>query len=256
VKRRHVLRHLRYIGSIVTSGTPEPESTGGNEEEIVANFCSKCGAEVSSDKKFCTSCGAPMAAGAAPPFTSQPFSAQPGPPYLQPFPSPPPSGGSSALKIVLIVVAVVVGLGIIGVGVVAFGAWRLSRSIHVEQRGDGMTLHTPGGTISANQSQTSSADELGADIYPGAVSGHGGMKMNLPNGSLVSSSFTTTDSKDKVIAFYKSRFGEGSSVIDTPNGAILSVKKGHSEAVMVTITAQNEGKTQISIMHTKNSKPS
>ena len=82
--------------------------------------------------------------------------------------------------------------------------------------------------------------------------------MDLPNGSMATGVFVTTDSKDQVVAFYKSKFGSGASVIDTPNGAIISMKKGSHEAVMVTITAESsagKGKTQISIVHTTSNKP-
>jgi hypothetical protein len=120
-----------------------------------------------------------------------------------------------------------------------------------------VTVNTPGGSITTNEAQTFTASELGTDIYPGAQSGHGSMKMDLPTGSMVTGIFVTSDSKDQVVAFYKSKFGSGASVYDTANSALLTLNKGQQEAVMVTVTAdssQDGGKTRVSIVHTKSSK--
>lgn len=222
----------------------------------MASFCTKCGAAVTPDKQFCTACGAPTGAVAG--------YAQASPPPPQgfgPVPGAPggavgaPGSGSSAAKVILIVLAVFVGLSILGACIFAFTVWRFSRAIHVDGHGDKVTLRTPGGTIVANQGTTYSASDLGTDIYPGAVTGHGSMKMDLPSGSMVTGVFVTPDSKDQVVNFYKSKFGSNASVIDTQNGAILTLSKGDHESVMVTISAnssQYEGKTQIAIVHSKN----
>ena len=217
----------------------------------MASFCTKCGAAVTPDKQFCTACGAPTGAVAA--YAQVP---PPPPQYVGPAPGTvgAPGSGSSAVKVILIVLAIFVGLGILGASIFAFTVWRFSRAIHVEGNGGKVTLHTPGGSIVANQGNTYSASDLGTDIYPGAATGHGSMKMDLPSGSMVTGVFVTPDSKDQVVNFYKSKFGSNASVIDTQNGAILTLSKGDHESVMVTISAnsQYEGKTQIAIVHSKN----
>ena len=212
----------------------------------MASFCAKCGAEISSDKQFCTACGAPPAAASAVAAAAQPA-------------APPASSGTSAVKIILIIVAVFVGLGILGA--VAFGlmVWRVSRAIHVSGPGGQVTMSTPGGTFTANPSKTYSASELGTDIYPGAQPGHGGMRMDLPTGSMVTAVFVTSDSKEQVVAFYKAKFGSEASVMDTPSGAVITLPRSQQESVMVTVTAnssQYDGKTQIAIVHTKSNKTS
>ena len=213
------------------------------KEIIVASFCTKCGAQVPSDKQFCASCGA-----AAPAQTSA----------VQPTTAPAKSGGS-AVKIILIIVAVIVGLGLIGVGVAGYTVYRVSRAIHGNGTTNTMTITTPEGKVNLNTNETYSASDLGTDIYPGAQSIHGGMRMELPTGSMVTGVFVTSDSKDQVVAFYKTRFGSGASTFDTSDGAILTLPKGQQESVMVTITAkpsQNDGKTKVVIVHTKNNKAS
>jgi ribosomal protein L40E len=213
------------------------------KEIIVASFCTKCGAQLPSDKQFCASCGA-----AAPAQTSA----------VQPTTAPAKSGGS-AVKIILIIVAVIVGLGLIGVGVAGYTVYRVSRAIHGNGTTNTMTLTTPEGKVNLNTNETYSASDLGTDIYPGAQSIHGGMRMELPTGSMVTGVFVTSDSKDQVVAFYKTKFGSGASTFDTSDGAILTLPKGQQESVMVTITAkpsQNDGKTKVVIVHTKNNKAS
>ena len=238
----------------------------------MTSFCTKCGAAVPPDTQFCPNCGTPMAAPApttappayAPVSTTPPAYTPVGtnPQYPPAYPAaaaPVPSGGSSAVKIILIILAIFIGLGLIGAGIFAFTIWRVSRAIHVEGNGsDGkMTLSTPGGSISADTSKTYSSSELGTDPYPGASKSKGGMKMDLPTGSMVSSVYTTSDSKDQVLAYYKDKLGSKASVIDTQDGAIITLAKDDKETVMVTINAkpdQNDGKTQIAIVHTKSNK--
>jgi hypothetical protein len=162
------------------------------------------------------------------------------------------------VKIVLIVLAVLVGLGILGAAGVAFTVWRVAHAIHTSgfsttSNGGTVTVNTPGGSISTNTAQTYSADDLGTDIYPGATQGKGGMQMDLPTGKMVTAVFVTSDSKDQVTAFYKSKLGSDGSTFDAPTGTVMSVNKSPNDAVMVTITnnaSENQGKTQITIVHT------
>ncbi len=137
--------------------------------------------------------------------------------------------------------------------------WRVTRAIRVEGPNGQVTVKTAEGTITANQSSTLTASELGADIYPGALTGQGSMKMDLPTGSMVTGVFVTSDSKEQVLAFYKGKFGSAASVIDTSDSAIVTLNKGQDENVMVTITANSSkyaGKTQIAIVHTRSKKSS
>jgi hypothetical protein len=181
----------------------------------MASFCAKCGSAISANEQFCTSCGAAAAThGAAP---AQPNAAQPA--------AVPAKSGSSTVKIILIIVAVIVGLGILGLGAIGYVGWRISRAIHIDGNGAQMTLQTPEGKVNLNSSETFTASELGVDPYPGAESTRGGMKMNLPSSSMVMGSFLTSDSKQHVIDFYKGKFGDGAATMDTADGAIITLPK-------------------------------
>lgn len=222
----------------------------------MAVLCAKCGAQVSDGAQFCAACGTPVAQAAAPAPAYTPVAPMP----MAPVAMAPAKSGSSAVKIILIVVAIFVGLGIVGAGAFGFMVWRISRSIHVSGPTGEITTSIPGGgSIAASGSKSYTPAELGTDIYPGAQSTTGGMKMDLPSGSVVTGVFITGDSKDDVLNFYKGKFGSEASVYDTANGAMLSVKKGEQESVMVTISAkpgENDGKTKFVIVHTRNNKAS
>lgn len=223
----------------------------------MASFCTKCGASLNPGSQFCTACGAPQASAVTPP--AAPYT--PPPAGFQPNPAGPIPGAaapaSSAVKVVLIVVGVVVALGIVGISIFAFTIWRVAHAVHVEGNGDKVTLHTPGGTFSANQSTSYSASDMGIDLYPGAEGQHGGSKIETPNGSVMTGVFTTSDSKDQVVSFYKSKMGSGASVYDSANGALLNISKGNHESIMVTVNAdpsRHQGKTQITIVHSRSAK--
>ncbi len=169
-------------------------------------------------------------------------------------PSAPPAqtGGSSALKIVLIIIAVIFGLGILAAGAFGFFVWRVAHSIHVNHNGD-LSINTPAGHISANTDEHFSSSDLGTDPYPGATTGKGSMRMSLPTGTMVSAVYVTSDSKDQVVAFYKSKFPDNVSTYDTGSGSVITYNKSDRESIVVTITTNSseyDGKTQIHILHT------
>ena len=215
------------------------------KEIIVAELPENPGTEGSLQPQA----GAP----APPPFQPVATQYQPVAAPPQPTAAPARSGGSNALKIILIIVAIFVFLVILVVGAIGYVGWRVSRAVHVNNKAGETTITTPGGTFSANSSETFTAAELGTDIYPGAQPAKGGMRMSLPTGSVVAANYTTSDSKDQVVAFYKSKLGSEVTTMDLGTSAIVTLKKGNQAQVTVTIEQKPEtadGKTQIHIMHT------
>lgn len=211
----------------------------------MANFCSKCGTPIPAGAAACTACGT-----AATPVVAIPVV----PVVVQ------PAQGSSALKIVLIIIAIFVGLGILGAGAVGFIAWRAAHAIRMAANGEKMSMNLPGGSFSAGSNENFSASDLGTDIYPGATEGKGGMRMSLPAGTMVTAVYVTSDSKDQVAAFYKNKFGSNNvTSMDSADGAVITYAKSQEESVAVTITANSSeynGKTQIVIVHTTSTKSS
>ena len=244
----------------------------------MAGFCTKCGAPLNEGVAFCTKCGAPAAtaAGAAdpssipytppvsnapaaytPPAYTPPTSSAPGSSAYAPPPAyagvgtaPPQKGGSGALKIILIIVAVFVGLGILSVAGIMFGIYRVSKAVHVSNNGNAVELTTPGGTFSAGDTAVSASD-LGVDLYPGASQQKGAVRISTPKGSTVTAVFETNDSLDRVLAWYKDKLGSGASAFQSDKSAILTLADDAKKtSVMVTISNEdNDGKTKIAIMH-------
>src|SRR5271167_4783822 len=111
-------------------------------------FCNSCGATLTPGTRFCNKCGAPQLA-------SAPAIAAPGvtPAAPAPGPIPPPvaTGGSSALKIILIVIAAFVVIGVLVVGAFSFFVYRVAKSAHVSQQGDHVKAETPFGTFETSK---------------------------------------------------------------------------------------------------------
>jgi hypothetical protein len=159
--------------------------------------------------------------------------------------SQPPKQGSSAVKIILIIVAVILALGIAVVGVVGYGIYRVSKAVQ-------------NGSVSIASDQKLTEADLGVAIYPGADQAKGSAKLNFGAGPMVTAIFLTPDPKDKVIAFYKDQLGTGAQDIESGASALLLVTKANKESINITISqkpGQYDGKTRITILHsTPNSK--
>jgi hypothetical protein len=194
---------------------------------------------------------------AAPPY--QPVAAQYQPvaaPYAvapQPVAVPPKSGGSSALKIILIIVGVFAFLIVMVVAVVGYGVYKVRKAMHVDPATGAMTMNAPGFAMNADSGIKFTADELGTDIYPGAEpSKSGNLRMNIAGNSIISATFLTSDPKNKVVDFYKDKLGSDATSMDFGGSAILTEKKSDKDQITVTIAQSNQsdGKTQIHIQHT------
>jgi hypothetical protein len=167
-----------------------------------------------------------------------PPTAPPVPPY-QPVAAPPPKQGSSALKIVLIIVAIFLGIGIIGAGIVGYGVYKFAKAAK----------------ISANSSQPVTESDLGVAIYPGAEQGKGTLRMTIAGKSMVTANYLTSDSKDQVMAYYQSNLGPAAQSNTSANGGTFVLNKGSGETVTVTVVqnpSMHEGKTQIVVVHAAN----
>jgi zinc-ribbon domain len=190
-------------------------------------FCNSCGTTLAPGTKFCTKCGATV--------TGSPAAA------MTPAPPAVPKGGGSALKIVLIVVAVIVGIGILGVAGVSYFAYRVAKSAHVRQEGNNVKVETPFGTVETSQDPEKAAKDLGIDIYPGAeVQKNGSSSATFGQIHTVNAMFSSSDSVDKVCTFYKSKF---------PNAMVSSSDQNRCNIVsndpknMITINIQSSGDT-------------
>lgn len=200
-------------------------------------FCNSCGATLNAGTKFCNKCGAAVSAG--PPVTGPALSPlPPAPPY-----SPPPStGGSSALKIILIVIAIIVGLGILSVGAFSFFVYRVAKTarekVHITQEGDQVKIDSPFGSVSANNSEQATKD-LGVDIYPGSrAQKTGNASMTFGNMKTVTASYENSDSLDKVCTFYKAKFPNAMTTSSDQNRCTII---SNDQKSMITVNIEANG---------------
>ena len=173
-------------------------------------------------------------------------------PMYQNVPPPPVSSSNTVLKIVLIVIGVFVLLGVIVVGVIGIGVYRVSKSMHKDSSGN-VSISTPGGSITTGQSANVTAADLGVDLYPGAASSEGSMNMKTPNGSMVTAVYLSPDPAEKIVAFYKEKLGDQASIVQTSNGTVLSAGDKDRNHVVITITPEGSS-SKIAIVHVTNSK--
>jgi hypothetical protein len=220
----------------------------------MADFCAKCGATLASTSGFCSSCGVSVAARAAPsrpvPLTYVP---QAGPPAVVGSASVPPSRSSGgSLKAILIMVAVVVGIGILGAGAFGYKVWRFSKSLPASNKTNDALFSIPGlGSISTGSDATADPSQLGAPIYPGAAQEKGAVSVGTSAAGMVEAHFTTIDPMSQVAAFYTSNMA-GAIVASTGSGTVINAGPSATDRVTVTISpgsGSNAGKTTIVIVH-------
>lgn len=219
----------------------------------MAKFCIACGSPIEENLKFCPKCGVQLGAPATPTPTAAPTpaAATAGAPSAPA--AAPAKKGSPILKIVLIVVGFFVLLGIAGTAATVYFVYKAKQKVssivdtggtmesekgtpevHLEKGGEGSEAATSA-TVDVPPYPGSTASEAGGELSLGGVGGMSGQE------------FETSDPVDKVVAFYKEKFGSKISVEESEGSASfkLATSKG---LTTVTITRDEDaGKTKINI---------
>ncbi len=192
-------------------------------------FCNSCGANLPDGTKFCNKCGAAVTG--APPAMAAPMGT--------PVATTPTKGGGGALKIILIILGIIVLIAILAMVTCGVVIHRIANKARVQQDGDNVKVETPFGKIESNKDPSKAAADLGIDIYPGAeVQKEGASSATFGSIHTVTANFTSSDSLDKVCAFYKEKF---------PNAMASSSDQSHCTIVsndnknMVTINVESTG---------------
>jgi len=168
-------------------------------------------------------------------------------------PVPAKSGGG--LKVVLIIVAIVAGIGAIAVGIVGYGVYRVvhtvKQAVVTDDKGN-VTLNSPTGGISLGKNIIATEDELGLPIFPGATRGPGGMRVKNKTGSMITVVYRTDSDIDAVVAFYKSRMPDADETANDRNHATVLKSGPDSDQTMVVISPDTgSDKLLTSIMITR-----
>src|SRR5258708_18403557 len=174
-------------------------------------FCNSCGATLDPSTKFCKKCGAPNVAQVSAPAPV---------PVAASAAGPAGSGQSSgALKVILIVAAVIVAVGILGMATLGIITWRIAKSSHVRQEGDHVKVETPFGTVESTKDPEAAVRNLGAELYPRAHRLKSGAR-SAPFCGIhpASANFENSDSLGKVGSYYKAKF---------PNAMVKNSDQNH-----------------------------
>ena len=190
-------------------------------------FCNSCGATLDAGAKFCKNCGVAI------PLTT--------------LTAPPPAkGGGNALKIILILLAGVVCLGILGVAAGGFAAWHIARHSRVENRNGNVRVETPFGSVESTNNPAEVGRNLGVEVYPGATMRKDGAA-NVSFGGMHTSAavLECNDPPATVYDFYKSKFPDARvSSYQNDNYSIVAGDNNN----MTTVQIQSQGgKTVIRI---------
>ena len=196
-------------------------------------FCNSCGATLATGAKFCTKCG-----------TTQPTTASSAGVPVATGEAAPKSG--SELKIILIVVAVIVGLGILGLASAGFVAWRIARHSRINNRDGNVRVETPFGTVNTTTDPNEAARDIGVDLYPGAEVVKGS-SANVSFGGMHSAGaeFVTSDPAAKVADFYKSKFPDARLV--SSEGSHYTIVSSQNKNIVSINIEERDGKTRIHI---------
>ena len=192
-------------------------------------FCNSCGTTLEAGAKFCPKCGTAVPMAAATPATT---------------PSVPPPQGNSALKVILMLVAGVIVLGILGIGTLVFVIHRVAHNSRIRNRDGNVQVETPFGSVQSTNNPDEAVRNLGIDPYPGARVLQGN-SATIGGMHTVSAQFESDDSADKVASFYSSKLPDAKvNTKDQNHYTIVSTDKKN----IVTINIAPEGsKTRINI---------
>jgi len=175
----------------------------------------------------------------------------------------PPGSGSHFLAIVLLLLALIVVLGALGVFV---GVRVLTNAVHlnVEQADSGkknVSIKTPLGSLEVNQGVNEAS--LGLPIYPGAtaIKEHDSATVNLDIADeaklrVLAGKFETPDSLDKVVAFYHDRLGDQVTSFKEKNEegkTVFEIK--HDKQTKVVALKNDGGKTLIEMVRVSEGRP-
>jgi hypothetical protein len=194
-------------------------------------FCNSCGATLEVGARSCAKCGTaiPLAA-AIPPVV-------PAAPTVSP-------QGSGTLKIILIVGAVILALGILGIGTLTFVVRRIAHHHRIDNNDGNVRVETPFGAVQSSNNLDEASRNLGIDLYPGArvLTGNsatiGGIRT-------VEAEFESDDSAKKIMAFYTAKLPSANvTTKDRNHYTIVSTDKKN----LITINIEPQGsKTRIAI---------
>lgn len=97
--------------------------------------------------------------------------------------------------------------------------------------------------------QEADLSKLGIEVYPGAKQEHSGTVTN-PEIDIISAEFSSSDSFDKVAAFYKGKYKSSvTQEMSGQDGKTLSIQAGSDNDLKMIIVTEQNGQTHIVLQH-------
>lgn len=178
-------------------------------------FCTSCGSAMDANALVCPKCGKTLAAASA--------AAAPAPAQVAPVPPPTSSGANTVLKIVGAILVVVIVMAMLGIGSIVYFAHRMKHRIHVAQNGASNSVDF--GPFKASTNSMSAAElasKIGVDLYPGATQQGETAEAEIGKMTTATMKLTTTDSVEKVAAFYRERYPHATAVKESSDRFTLA----------------------------------
>jgi hypothetical protein len=162
------------------------------------------------------------------------------------------------MKIILIIVAVILFLGLISIGSCVYFVYRAKQRVSQFEKQVQTTFPRPGGTREVRpQPVTPSAPpstpsvgpapDLASLVYPGATPPPGGAESITGMGGVNLQQLVTSDSVDTVLAFYKAKLGSGAMVTQSGGSAVVQVVGSNGVVNVAIAPDQSSGKTKITL---------
>jgi len=172
-------------------------------------------------------------------------------------PAPAAKSGSPVIKIILGVLAAVILLSLLalGAGVYIYYTRIKPRVTQIENQVHA-TFPTPTGTRevrtqpvapAAPTAPTGPVVDTGVAVYPGATPWGGGTLVAGPTASMKSQQYTTSDSVDQVMAFYKDKLGSNAMVTQSGGQAVVQTLGANGQITVAITSDAGLGKTKITI---------
>jgi hypothetical protein len=170
--------------------------------------------------------------------------------------APVAKSGSPIVKILLIILAVFLLFSLLGVGACVYYAYKVKQRVNQIREQARITFPTARGTRELRTQPfnpavptppAGPAVDTGVAVYPGATPWGGGTQVNGPTASMKAQEYTTSDSVDQVMAFYKDKLGS-TAMVTQSGGQVVVQTLGANGEVTVGITSDAAlGKTKITI---------
>ena len=159
------------------------------------------------------------------------------------------------MKIILIVLAVLILIGILAAGSCVYFIYRAKQKVRQFEKQVQTTFPTPtptapslpGAPATPPSVQVGPAVDMGALIYPGATPLEGGGQLSMGGGAFKTQQYTTSDSVDKVVAFYKDKLGPTATVAQSEGQTVVQLLGPNGITNVVIGPDTSPGKTKISI---------